>query len=92
MGDVRQAAVEPTWSSWRQIPAVCRYRPHLRRTVSIALIVGVILFAINQLDVVVTGHASAAVWLKAGLTFLVPFCVSNYGVVIATHRRALAGE
>jgi len=87
VGDLQQAAVVPTWSNWRQIPAVCAYRPHLRRTVTIALIVGVILFAINQLDVVITGHASASVWLKAGLTFFVPFCVSNYGVLIATHRR-----
>lgn len=82
----------PTWTSWRQIPAVCAHRPHLRRTVTIALVVGVVLFAINQLDVVVAGHATAAVWLKAGLTFLVPFCVSNYGVVIATHRRKSGGE
>ena len=49
--------------------------------------VGTILFAINQLDVVLRGQATTAVWLKCGLTFLVPFCVSNYGIAIATHRR-----
>lgn len=64
-------------------------RPHhLRRTVSIALIVGTVLFAINQLDVVLAGQASAAVLVKSLLTYLVPFGVSNYGIAVATHARA----
>jgi len=46
--------------------------------------------AINQLDVVVSGHATPAVWLKIGLTYLVPFMVSNYGILVATHGRAAA--
>lgn len=60
------------------------YRPHLRTTVTIALIVGTVLFAINQLDVVLRGDATTAVWIKAGVTFLVPFCVSNAGVLVAS--------
>ena len=49
--------------------------------------VGSILFCINQLDVVLRGDATTAVWLKGGLTYLVPFCVSNAGVLVATKRR-----
>jgi hypothetical protein len=64
-----------------------RYPPHLRKTVSVALVVGTILFAINQLDVVLRGDATTAVWLKSVLTYVVPFCVSNYGVLVATRRR-----
>jgi hypothetical protein len=26
------------------------------------------------------------VWLKVGLTYLVPFCVSNWGILVATRR------
>lgn len=61
--------------------------PHLRKTVRIMLVVGTILFCINQLDVVVTGRATTAVWLKSLLTYLVPFGVSNWGILIATRRR-----
>jgi hypothetical protein len=79
------AAIErPTWHTWREALAVCRYRPHLTRTVFTAVVVGTILFAINQLDVVVRGDASTVTWLKGGLTYLVPFIVSNVGVLIAS--------
>jgi len=65
---------------------VCSYGPYLRKTTFTALIVGTILFAINQLDVVISGRAGPFVWFKVGLTYLVPFCVSNYGVLVATKR------
>ena len=63
------------------------YRPHLRRTVAIALIVGTVLFCINQLDVVLRGDATAVVWVKAASTYVVPFCVSSAGVLVASRRR-----
>lgn len=67
---------------------MCARPQHLRRTLLTALIVGTILFAINQLNVVLDGGATTIVWLKVGLTYLVPFTVSNVGILIATHRRA----
>ena len=77
----------PTWDGWREALAVIGYRPHLHKTLRIALVVGTVLFCINQLDVVVRGQATVMVWLKSALTYLVPFCVSNYGIAVATHRR-----
>jgi hypothetical protein len=74
----------PTWTSWRQAVAVVTYPPHLRKTITIALIVGTILFCINQLDVVLRGDATASVWIKSAVTYLVPFCVSNAGVLVAS--------
>jgi hypothetical protein len=68
---------------------VVAFRPHLVRTIRIAVIVGTILFAINQLDVVVRGRATAFVWLKVALTYLVPFFTSNLGILVATSRRRL---
>jgi hypothetical protein len=76
----------PTWATWREALHVCAYPPHLRKTLGIAGIVGTILFAINQLDVVLAGRATAGVWIKIGLTYLVPFCVSNWGILVATRR------
>jgi hypothetical protein len=49
--------------------------------------VGTVLFVINQLDVVVRGASTPVVWLKVALTYLVPFCVSNLGILIASRRQ-----
>jgi hypothetical protein len=68
---------------------VVAYRPHLVRTIRIALIVGTVLFLINQLDVVVRGRATTFVWVKVALTYLVPFVTSNLGILVATSRRRL---
>jgi hypothetical protein len=79
--------VRPTWASWREALAVVRYRPHLLKTIRVALIVGTIIFAINQLDVVLRHKATLATYVKCAVTYLVPFCVSNYGILVATRRR-----
>ena len=79
--------VWPTWATWREALAVVRYRPHLLKTIRVALIVGTIIFAINQLDVVLRHKATLATYLKCAVTYLVPFCVSNYGILVASRRR-----
>lgn len=79
-------AETPTWSHWREIPAVCLYPPNLVSTLVVAAVVGTVLFGINQLDVVLSDGFSPRVWLKAGLTLVVPFCVSNYGLIVGTRR------
>jgi hypothetical protein len=61
--------------------AYCRRPEHLRRTVRIALVVGIVLTTINQLDVIVRGEATAVTWVKCGLNFVVPFVVSNLGLL-----------
>jgi hypothetical protein len=77
----------PTWSAWSEVPRVVLHRPHLRKTIQIALVVGTVLFGINQLDVVWSGRANAVVWVKIALTYCVPFVVSNIGVLIGSRRR-----
>jgi hypothetical protein len=54
---------------------------HLRRTVRIALVVGTILTLINQADVIAGGDATTVTWIKAGANYLVPFIVSNLGLL-----------
>ncbi|CAN5626634.1 hypothetical protein BH20ACT2_BH20ACT2_00100 [soil metagenome] len=68
------------------------YRPHLRKTLSIAAAVGTLLFAINQLDVVIKGNANAVVWFKSAVTYLVPFAVSSAGVLIASRAPRTSSE
>jgi hypothetical protein len=81
-------STEPTWSVVSEIPAVVLTTRHLRRTACVAALVGTAFFAMNQLGIVLAGHATGLVWLKAALTYLTPLLVSNYGVLSATRRRA----
>ena len=74
----------PTWSRAIEIPGVCLDLRNLSRCIAAALIVGTILFFINQADVVFGGRATGATWLRIGLTYLVPFFVSQYGIVLAS--------
>ena len=67
----------------RDACAFCLQRRNLRRTLRIALVVGVILTLINQGTVIADGNATAATWLRCGLNFLVPFLVSNAGLLSA---------
>jgi len=53
--------------SWtREALCYCLQRRHLRRTLRIALVVGLVLTAINQLDVIASGDATTTTWVKAG--------------------------
>jgi hypothetical protein len=63
---------------------VCCARPTLRRTAGIAAVVGVVLTGINEGDSFVHGDVSAATGVKMGLNFVVPFVVSNLGVLAGT--------
>jgi urea transporter len=73
-------------SGTRQAIAYCFRRQHLRRTVRIALVVGVVLTAINQLDIILAGDATTITWMKCPLNFIVPFVVSNLGLLSGRPR------
>lgn len=59
----------------------CRRPRHLRRTLTTALVVGVLLTLINQGQVLLDGEATAATYVRCALNFLVPFVVSNVGLL-----------
>jgi hypothetical protein len=59
----------------------CLRPEHLRRTLTIALVVGTILTAINQADAIARGDATSATLAKAVLNYIVPFVVSNLGLL-----------
>ena len=75
-----------TWSTPTEAAQLICRRHNLVRTIGAALLVGTVLFCINQLDVVLSGRADPTVWLKIALTYFVPFCVANYGLLTATRR------
>jgi hypothetical protein len=47
-------------------------REHQRRTPRIAVVVGLVLTVISQLDVIPGGDTSALVWVNVALNFCVP--------------------
>ena len=59
----------------------CLYPPHLRRTCSIALVVGTWLTLFNQGDVIWAGQLGGWVWIKIALNYLTPFLVANLGLL-----------
>jgi hypothetical protein len=65
----------------REACRFCLQRRNLRRTLRIAVVVGVLLTVVNQGGVIAAGHATTATWLRCGLNFLVPFLVSNAGLL-----------
>jgi hypothetical protein len=74
----RAADLRPSWAA-------------IRRSVIIAIIVGGVIIAVNQIDIILSGQIAPLVWLKIFVTPCVPFCVSLYGAYLA-YRNALARE
>jgi hypothetical protein len=79
----------PTWSTFPELVSVVLLPRHLHRTLAVALIVGTVFFTMNQLGVILDGHATPLVWGKAALTYLTPLLVSNFGLLSATRRSAV---
>ena len=87
-GTAKCEKAEPEdWATPREALSIVFKRCNLKNTVRIALIVGTILFIINQLDVLLRGQATWAVWFKVCLTYFVPFIVSNLGILTVTKRK-----
>jgi hypothetical protein len=59
----------------------------MRRSFLIALVVGSILVAINQGDVLMAGRCNATLVWKILLTYLVPFVVATWGALLNSRVR-----
>jgi hypothetical protein len=69
---------------WR---CALRHRPMLRRSFKIALVVGSILLAINQGDVLLSAQWPRALAWKVPLTYVVPFVVATWGALVNSRVR-----
>jgi hypothetical protein len=67
--------------SVRQALSIVFRREHLRRTLTIAFVVGTVLTLINEGDVILKGDATTITWFKCALNYCVPFIVSNLGLL-----------
>ena len=65
--------------------------PLVVRSLAIAAIVGTLLTAINQGNVILQGHASPALAWKIPLTYAVPYCVATAGALMNSRLRPARG-
>lgn len=68
----------------------CVDGPVIKRSLGVTVIVGTILTAINQGDVILAGQMPV-IW-KTVLTYMVPFCVATYGAYSACVAHALMND
>lgn len=59
----------------------------LRRSFTIALVVGTILLVINQGDVLLSAQWPCALVWKVPLTYVVPFVVATWGALVNSRVR-----
>ena len=63
-----------------------RHWAMLRRSLTVAVVVGTILTFLNQGDIIFAGDWKAALYWKIPLTYCVPFCVATYGALSNSRR------
>ena len=69
-----------------QLVKLCGQPQHLRRTVTIAVIVGSWLTLFNQGEALWAAQASFALLLKVFLNYLTPFVVANLGLLSSVKK------
>ncbi len=52
------------------------------QALQVAAVVGTLIFMINHGSALISGAMTRARWISAGLTFLVPYCVSIHGQLV----------
>ena len=62
--------------------------PTVQRSLLISLIIGTLLTAINQGNLIVQGDLSANLAWQVPLTYLVPYCVATTGAILNARRTA----
>lgn len=68
------------------------YGPLVRRSLIISLIVGTILTAINQGNVLLAGDFPSQLAWKIPLTYAVPYCVATAGAILNARRAGTASS
>jgi hypothetical protein len=71
----------PGGATRKCLACAVRHGPMLRRSSIIALVVGTLLTAINQGDVLLSGHWVPALAWKTPMTYAVPFIVATLGAL-----------
>ncbi len=69
------------------LPCALLHKPMLKRSAIASVVVGTILTALNQGDLLVSGQWNSALYWKIPLTYCVPFLVASYGALTNSQRK-----
>ena len=80
---------DPAAASGKNFPAeltkclLCtlRHWPMLKKSLAACAVVGTLLTALNQGDILLAGEWNSSLWWKIPLTYTVPFMVATYGAM-----------
>ena len=72
----------PSGSALKCLGCALRHPPLVKRSLGIAAIVGSVLLAINQGDVLLSPRWPSALAWKVPLTYLVPYLVATWGALL----------
>lgn len=83
MSGERGPSATPTWSRPAQAWAIFLRGRTARTATPVAMVVGTVLSAVNQGEVLLAGAAGVATWIRVGVNYVVPFCVASVGFLSA---------
>ena len=82
----RQRGAGEASGATKCLPCSLLHRPMLKRSAIAALVVGSILTALNQGDLLLSGQVNGSLFWKIPLTYCVPFLVATYGALTNSRR------
>ena len=91
--ELKGAAYElraPEGRAPRCLRCAISHRPLVVRSLVICLIVGTVLTAINQGNVILSGDLPASLAWKIPLTYAVPYCVATTGAILNARSKRIA--
>ena len=82
--------LNPAAASGKDFPAeltkclrcTLRHRPMLKKSLAACVVVGTLLTALNQGDILLAGEWNSSLWWKIPLTYAVPFTVATIGGIL----------
>lgn len=80
------AGSELEWRHWREAAVLFLRGATVRAAWPTAAVVGTVLSVVNQGDVVISGGATLATWLRIAFNYAVPFVVASTGFLSAYRR------
>ena len=84
--DLPGATESPTATTVKCLTCSLLHWPMLKRSAVASIVVGTILTALNQGDLLLSGQWSSAFYWKIPLTYCVPFIVASYGALTNNRR------
>ncbi len=91
MGGSRKGGPVVTWSRTGEGLLLLLRGRTVQTAAPVSAVVGTVLSAVNQGEILLGGVAGPATWVRIGVNYLVPFLVASYGFLSARRVPPAAG-